>query len=315
MRAEELLVRLAQRRSVNFEQRASGRVNGHRQPRAVERDQSRRQARHNPLAEFLRRVRTLTRFSTQLLELPPLLLQLRHNGLKRLQHKLRFVLRLHHLIRDVRPLCFAEQFVIRTQQPAQQKQNAEQTADQNRDERSEQDWTTCCRRVRREHVQTERKQDRQQKECRQHRQSGLKASSVSHLNWPAYHCTIGTPNSSAAIAPSPRNTPNGSSICMSFRPARTIRNMPMIEPVRTPTKIVRIVSRQPRYAPTMNIIFTSPRPIASMPRSFSQVQPISQSEPPPTNAPMSAPTSDVTQIGIPASAPCESDGRSSKCGV
>src|ERR1041385_60047 len=62
----------------------------------------------------------------------------------------------------------------------------------------------------------------------------------------------------------------------------------------------------------MNIIFTSPRPIASTPRSFSQIQPISHSEPPPANAPISAPTSDVTPIGISASAPCESDGMSSK---
>src|SRR5690349_22052736 len=63
----------------------------------------------------------------------------------------------------------------------------------------------------------------------------------------------------------------------------------------------------------MNIIFTSPSPIASTPRSFSHVQPINQSEPPPINAPIAAPASDVTQIGIPANAPFASDGRSSKC--
>ena len=45
------------------------------------------------------------------------------------------------------------------------------------------------------------------------------------------------------------------------------------------------------------------------------ISPDGGTPPPPTNAPMSAPTSDVTHSGMPASAPCESDGRSSKCGV
>ena len=53
----------------------------------------------------------------------------------------------------------------------------------------------------------------------------------------------------------------------------------------TPTNIVKSVSGQPKYAPTMNIIFTSPSPIASTPRQRSQIQPTSQRNPPPKSAP------------------------------
>src|SRR5262249_50573737 len=111
---------------------------------------------------------------------------------------------------------------------------------------SEQYWTTRGRRLGSVCVQEKRKHDCQQEESRQHRQSGLETSAVCHLNWPAYHSTSGTPKSKAAIAPSPRKTPNGNSICMFRSRCRSIKATPMIEPVKTPTKIVRIVSRQPR---------------------------------------------------------------------
>jgi hypothetical protein len=101
---------------------------------------------------------------------------------------------------------------------------------------------------------------------------------------------------------------------MFFLPCRIINAIPIREPDNTPRNRFKMVSRQPRYAPTINIIFTSPSPIASTPRSFSQAQPINQSDPPPTNAPTTAPISEAAQSGIPASIPFISIGRSSKCG-
>ena len=99
----------------------------------------------------------------------------------------------------------------------------EQTADQNRDERSEQDWTTSGGRFRRERIEQDRKQDRQQEESCQHRQSGLETIALplplrlhDHRELasaiPISKLTCVPPNepkSSAAIAPSPRKTPNG----------------------------------------------------------------------------------------------------------
>src|SRR5262249_48163343 len=82
--AEELLIRFSQSAAVNFEQRAAGSVYRHRKPRAIERDQSGRKTRHDTFAEFLRGVGALAGFGTELLELLPLLLQLRDYGLKRL---------------------------------------------------------------------------------------------------------------------------------------------------------------------------------------------------------------------------------------
>src|SRR6185295_4777885 len=136
--------------------------------------------------------------------------------------------------------------LIWAQQPAQYKQNAQQTTEQDRDERSEQDWTASSRSFGGEGVEQHRKQDRQQEESREHRQPGLKTIAICHRNCPAYHSTIGAPKSSAAIAPSPRKTPKGSSICMFFSRCLAISKMPITEPLNTPTKIVRIVSRQPR---------------------------------------------------------------------
>jgi hypothetical protein len=46
------------------------------------------------------------------------------------------------MLRDTTRAALRRQAVIRTQQPAQHEQNAQQTAEQDRDERSEQDWTT-----------------------------------------------------------------------------------------------------------------------------------------------------------------------------
>ena len=56
----------------------------------------------------------------------------------------------------------------------------------------------------------------------------------------------------------------------------------MTAPENAPRKIARNASRHPRRAPTPSIILTSPRPIASTPRSFFQTAPTSHSEPPPT---------------------------------
>src|ERR1041384_488507 len=136
--------------------------------------------------------------------------------------------------------------MIRTQQPAQQKQDREQTADQNRDERRQQNRTTSSGSLGRDRIQNNCKQDREQKEPCEHCQSGLESCAIRHLNWPAYHSTSGAPKSSAATAPRPRKTPNGSNICMFRSPLRAIKAIPIMDPVRTPTKIVRIVSRQPR---------------------------------------------------------------------
>src|SRR6185369_15833520 len=121
-----------------------------------------------------------------------------------------------------------------------------------------------------ERVKQDRKQRGQQEETRQQRQAGLKTAAVlshcrlpiydcqlpstevaahpcsqnrqseignrNHLNWPAYHSTRCTPNSSEKIAPIPRKIPNGNSICMFRSRCRAINTIPMIEPVNTPTK-------------------------------------------------------------------------------
>ena len=108
--------------------------------------------------------------------------------------------------------------------------------------------------------------------------------------------------------------PNGNIIWRSRLPRRNIREIPANEPLRAPMRIVRMVSRQPRYAPTINIIFTSPKPMASTPRNFSQVHPMSQSEPPPISAPIAAPIKDAAHSGKPAKAPCIKGPRSSKWG-
>jgi hypothetical protein len=80
-----------------------------------------------------------------------------------------------------RTLCFTDELVIRTQQPAQYKQNAKQTAEQYGDERGEQDRFTRARRLRRERVEKNGKQRRQQEESRQHGQAGLEAAAVFHF--------------------------------------------------------------------------------------------------------------------------------------
>src|SRR5689334_21645660 len=145
-----------------------------------------------------------------------------------------------------RTLRLTDKLPVRAKQPAQHEQDAQQAAEENRDERSEQDWTTSRGRLGRNGVEQNRKQDRQQKDPCEHRQSGLKSIAICHRNWPAYHSTTGAPKSNAAIAPSPRKTPKGSSICMFRCFCRAINRMPMTEPLNTPAKIVRIVSRQPR---------------------------------------------------------------------
>jgi len=177
---QQRLVRLTERAAIDAEQRSSRRVDDHRQTTGIKRDQSRGQTRNDPLAELFRGIGAFAGLSAELLQLLSLLLQLRDDRLKRLEHKLGFVLRLEQFLRGRRALRFAHELVIRTQQPAQEKQHAQQAADQYRDERGEQDWTTRGGRFGREGVEKNRKQGCQQEQACEHRQAGLKAAAVFH---------------------------------------------------------------------------------------------------------------------------------------
>src|SRR5438046_1484594 len=78
-------------------------------------------------------------------------------------------------------------------------------------------------------------------------------------NRPRYQSRIIGPTVAAAAAPSARNVPNGSAY---FRPPRlvTMSNRPMIVPLSDASISVTSVSCQPRNAPTIASIFTSPIP-------------------------------------------------------
>src|SRR6185503_6905613 len=109
--AKELFIRFAERTAVNFKKIATRSIDSHRKPRAVEGDQAGRQTGHDAFTEFFRRIRALSRLGAELFECLSLLLKLRDDRLKRLEHKLGFVLRFD-LIGNRSALCFADELVI-----------------------------------------------------------------------------------------------------------------------------------------------------------------------------------------------------------
>ncbi len=79
---------------------------------------------------------------------------------------------------------------------------------------------------------------------------------------PAYHAISGSPANIAINAPIARKVPNGSA---NFIPPRCalIRITPMIAPENDDSTSVTSTAFQPRNAPIMASIFTSPMPMPS----------------------------------------------------
>src|SRR5581483_6570641 len=279
----------------------------------IEGDQTGGHARHDPIAEGFSRIGALARLIRESLKLLLLLLKPRDDRLKSFEDERSFVLGFAR-VRYRCALSFTHKLAIRTQQSAQQPGDADHAHKQRDHECSQEKRPVNECSFRSNRKNRDDQHGAEQKDSRKKDEQILKAAGVhsDSRNGDAYQMIMREPKSSETIEPMPRKIPNGNSICRLRPPRRYMTMMPAIDPESAPSRIVRIVRRHPRNAPTINIIFTSPKPIASTPRSFSHMKPISHSEPPPASAPIAAPMSETSQTGSDGNADM-SCGRSSKC--
>src|SRR5215208_6250768 len=98
------------------------------------------------------------------------------------------------------------------------------------------------------------------------RQSQERVAFLGHRYMPRYQASSGSPATAATSAPTARKVPNGSANFMSPRPDNN-SPMPTNEPAKDARTSVTSISFQPRNAPIIASIFTSPMPSPSMPRS------------------------------------------------
>src|SRR4030095_464340 len=116
----------------------------------------------------------------QLLECLTLFLELGDNRLKSLQHKFCFISRLRGPGLNGGLLRLTHQLTVRTEHPAEKKEDADQRAEQNGNEGGKQQWTFGSRRCRHDRIKQYGNQRRQQEKSCQQRQSELVAISVAH---------------------------------------------------------------------------------------------------------------------------------------